>query len=132
MPDKKLSARYPTDLPAWQKLKAHYRDDMKKRRIADLFARDKKRPEKFSVQSGDLTLDYSKNLVSATTRKLLVSLAKQAKVQDAVEAMFAGDHINATEDRAALHVALRSKLSDQVAHKTPGIRAVWNVLNDMD
>jgi glucose-6-phosphate isomerase len=132
VPDKKLSARYPTDLPAWQKLKAHYRDDMKKRRIADLFARDKKRPENFSVQSGDLYLDYSKNLLSATTRKLLVSLAKQAKVQDAVEAMFAGDHINSTEDRAALHVALRSKLSDQVAHKTPGIRAVWNVQNDMD
>ena len=132
MPDKKLSARYPTDLPAWQKLKAHYRDDMKKRRIADLFARDKKRPENFSLQSGDLYLDYSKNLLSAQTRKLLISLAKQTKVQDAIEAMFAGDHINSTEERAALHVALRAKLSDQGAHQTPGIRAVWHVLTDMD
>jgi glucose-6-phosphate isomerase len=132
VPDKKLSARYPTDLPAWQKLKAHYREDMKKRRIADLFARDRQRPQNFSVRSGDLYLDYSKNLLSATTRNLLLSLAKQANVADAVDAMFAGDHINATEDRAALHVALRSKLSDQVGHKTPGIRAIWHVLNDMD
>jgi glucose-6-phosphate isomerase len=132
VPDKKLSARYPTDLPAWQKLKVHYRDDMKKQRIAALFASDKKRAERFTLQAGDLTLDYSKNILSATTRKLLVSLAKQAKVQKAIEAMFTGDHINSTEDRAALHVALRSKLSDQVGHKTPGIRAVWHVLNDMD
>jgi len=131
VPDKKLSARYPTDLPAWQKLKAHYRE-MKKQRIADLFASDEKRAEKFTLQAGDLTLDYSKNILSATTRKLLIGLAKQAKVSKAIEAMFDGDHINVTEDRAALHVALRSKLSDQVGHKTPGIRAVWHVLNDMD
>lgn len=132
MPDKKLSTRYPTDLPAWQKLKAHYRDDMKKQRIADLFESDKNRAQRFTLRSGDLTLDYSKNILSATTRKLLVSLAKQAKVGNAIESMFEGDHINSTEDRAALHVALRSKLSDQVGHKTPGIRAVWHVLNDMD
>ena len=132
MPDRKLSARYPTDLPAWQKLKAHYRDDMKQRRIADLFARDKKRCERFSVQSGDLYLDYSKNLLNATTRKHLLALAKQANVRDAIEAMFAGEHINSTEDRAVLHVALRSKLSDQVALETPGVREIWQILNEMD
>ena len=132
MPDRKLSARYPTDLPAWQKLKAHYRDDMKQRRIADLFARDKKRCERFSVQSGDLYLDYSKNLLNATTRKHLLALAKQANVRDAIEAMFAGENINSTEDRAVLHVALRSKLSDQVALETPGVREIWQILNEMD
>ena len=51
---------------------------MKQRRIADLFARDKKRCERFSVQSGDLYLDYSKNLLNAATRKHLLALAKQA------------------------------------------------------
>jgi len=120
------------DLPAWQKLKAHYRDDMKQRHIADLFARDKKRSERFSVQSGDLYLDYSKNLLNATTRKHLLTLAKQASVHDAIEAMFAGEHINTTEDRAVLHVALRSKLSDQVALETPGVREIWQILNEMD
>lgn len=132
MPDRKLSARYPTDLPAWQRLKTHYRDDMKKRRIGDLFARDKKRVEKLSLEAGDLYLDYSKNLVNATTMKSLVSLAKQAKVPAAIEAMFAGEQINSTEGRSVLHVALRSKLSDQIALNVDGVKDVWKTLTAMD
>lgn len=131
-PKKKLSARYPTDLAAWQALKSHYRESMRSRTLGELFARDKKRAGRFAIQSGDLYLDYSKNLITAETRKLLVKLAKEAKVPQAVEAMFRGEHLNTTEDRAALHVALRSKLSDQVALEVPGVRDIWRVLTQMD
>lgn len=129
MPDK-LSARYPTDLPAWKKLKAHYRD-MKSRSLGELFSKDPNRFVSFSVQSGDLLLDYSKNFLNATSKKLLLQLAKNAHVEQVRDAMFAGAHINTTEDRAVLHVALRSKLSDQIALEEPGVREVWGTLDQM-
>ncbi len=130
--DRKLSVRYPTDLPAWKKLAAHYRDDMRDKTLRALFARDKKREEKFSLQSGDLILDYSKNHLAATTRKLLLQLARQADVPAAIEAMFNGDKINKTENRSVLHVALRSKIADTVALETPGVAEVWEVLTQME
>ena len=130
--DRKLSARYPTDLAAWKKLQAHYREDMRERTLRELFARDKKRVERFGLEANDLFLDYSKNHVNATTRKLLVQLAKQANVPAAIEAMFAGEHINKTEDRAVLHGALRAKISDTVALETPGVPEVWEVLTRME
>jgi hypothetical protein len=129
---RKLSAQYPTDLPAWKKLAAHYRDDMRERQLRDLFSRDKQRAKKFALTAGDLTLDYSKNHLNATTRRLLTQLAKQAKVPAAIEAMFAGDKINKTEDRAVLHVALRAKIADGVAHDTADIADVWKVLTKME
>ncbi|HEX7061509.1 MAG TPA: glucose-6-phosphate isomerase [Woeseiaceae bacterium] len=131
-PARKLSPRYPADLPAWEALKAHYRDEMRRARIGDFFARDRRRFERFSVTAGDLFLDYSKNLVSAATRRLLLRLAREAKVAAATEAMFSGRHINVTEDRAVLHVALRAKMSDQVALETPGVADVWRVLTCME
>jgi glucose-6-phosphate isomerase len=126
-----LSARYPTDLPAWKALKDHYRDDMKSRKMSDLFARDRERFAHFTVRSGDILLDYSKNFLSAKTKKLLVRLARDAQVEKKRDAMFAGEHINATEDRAVLHVALRSKISDQVALEEPGVSDVWRTLDQM-
>ena len=130
--NRKLSTRYPTDLKAWQALKQHHRDEMHSRSLRDLFASDSKRVEGFTLQAGELTLDFSKNHLNATTQKLLHRLAREADVPDAVEAMFAGEHINVTEDRAALHVALRSKIADQVALETPGVREVWDVLTKME
>ena len=127
-----LSARYPTDLPAWRALQRHYREEMKTRQIAELFVRDRGRAENFSLQGAGLQLDYSKNLMSRTTRKLLLALAKQARVADAVDAMFSGRHVNNTEDRPALHAALRSKISDQVGLQTPDVREVWKVLDQME
>ena len=103
-----------------------------RRTLRELFARDKKRVERFSLTASDLTLDYSKNHVNATTRKLLVQLAKQAEVPAAIDAMFAGEHINTTEDRAVLHGALRAKISDMVALETPGVPDVWEVLTSME
>jgi glucose-6-phosphate isomerase len=112
-------------------LKSHYAE-MRTRRIAHLFSRDASRAERFSLSAGNLSLDYSKNLVNAATRKLFVRLAKEAQVPAAIEAMFAGEHINQTEDRAVLHAALRSKISDQVALETPGVRDVWAELSKME
>jgi glucose-6-phosphate isomerase len=129
---RKLTAQYPTDLPAWKKLAAHYRDDMRGHPLCDLFSCDKKRAEKFGLSAGDLTLDYSKNHLNATTRKLLTQLAKQANVPAAIEAMFSGDKINKTEDRPVLHVALRAKIADSVAHDTPEITEIWKVLTKME
>ena len=129
---RKLSARYPTDLPAWKKLAEHYASDMSARSLRDLFSRDKKRAENFALKAGDLTLDYSKNHLNNTTRKLLTQLATQADVPAAIEAMFAGETINRTEGRAVLHVALRAKIADAVAHETPGITEVWEVLTKME
>ena len=86
----------------------------------------------FSIEAGNLTLDYSKNHVSSTTCKLFTRLAKEAGVPHAIEAMFSGEIINQTEGRPALHAALRSKISDQVALETPGVKDVWQVLTDME
>ena len=126
--DRHLSARYPTDLAAWKALAKHYREDMRRKSLRELFARDRKRAERYSVEACDLALDYSRNHVNATTRKTLVSLARQADVAAAIDAMFSGDRINRTEDRAVLHAALRAKMSDTVALETPGVPEVWEVL----
>lgn len=126
---RKLSSRYPTDLKAWKKLKAHYRETMRRRTLAELFQRDPKRVERFSLTACDLTLDYSKNHLSAKTRKLLTSLAKQCAVPAAVEAMFSGEPINETEGRSVLHVALRAASADGIAPQIPGVSDVGETLD---
>ena len=131
MPDKKLSAGFPTDLPSWQALKAHYRDEMQAKSLVDLFNADPQRFTGYSLEAGDLFLDYSKNFLNDETRNLLLGLADEAGVREAIDAMFAGDVINSTEGRPALHVALRSKLSDQVAPDVPGVSDTWQTLDQM-
>ena len=101
MPDITLS-------PTWQALKEE-RKAWKALHLRTLFARDKKRAERFSLQLDDLLLDYSKNLVRPETMKLLVKLAREAGVESLREAMFAGEKINLTEGRAVLHTALRNR-----------------------
>ncbi len=130
--DRKLSARYPTDLAAWKGLAQHYREDMRERTLRQLFARDGKRVDRYSLTANDLTLDYSKTHVNSRTRKLLAQLARQAGVAAAIEAMFAGERINKTEGRSVLHVALRAKISDTVALETPGVPEVWEVLTRIE
>ena len=126
-----LSARYPTDLPSWQALKKHY-GDMKSCTLCDLFSKNQQHFEQFSIQSGDLLLDYSKNFLNAITKELLVNLARDANIEKARYAMFAGRHINTTESSAVLHVALRSKLSDQIALNEPGVSDIWATLDQLD
>lgn len=127
-----MSARYPTDLPAWKALASHYRDDMRAKTIADLFSRDRDRADAFTVTAGDLIVDYSKNRINRQTRKLLLKLAREAKVIAAIENMFSGVAINETEHRPALHVALRAKMSDRVAHERRDVAEVWRTLTQID
>ena len=75
--DRQLSARYPTDLPAWEALKSH-RKQISKSKLAELFAADAQRSERFTGTAGKLTLDYSKNHLDTTTCKLLARLAEEA------------------------------------------------------
>lgn len=93
---------------AWQALSAHY-DSIEARHMRQMFQEDAARFEKFSVKSGSLLLDYSKNRITLETRKLLIDLAQQAKLPAAIERMFDGCKINTTEQRAVLHTALRNR-----------------------
>jgi glucose-6-phosphate isomerase len=94
------------DTPEWKALRAHH-DTVKDLHLRDLFAADPGRGTRLVAQVGDLFLDYSKNRVTGDTIDLLVRLADRARLRERIDAMFAGRHINATEDRPALHTALR-------------------------
>jgi glucose-6-phosphate isomerase len=96
-----------TQSPAWRALAAHHRRTAGVA-LAELFAAEPERPREFSLEFGEILLDYSKHLASVETRRLLIALAEQAHVPAWVRRMYAGDPINNTEGRAALHVALRS------------------------
>jgi len=99
-----------TRSPAWQALAAHQKR-LAAITLTQLFAADASRADRFSLESGDLLLDYSKHRVDAQAMRLLAELAAQAQVPDWIARMFAGDPINNTEGRAVLHVALRSESS---------------------
>jgi len=103
----------PTSTPAWRWLTKHYKST-KENHIKDLFALDKDRFEKFSIKLDDILVDYSKNNVTDETISLLVQLAKSCKLKDAISAMFRGEKINVTENRAVLHTALRNKSGQPV------------------
>jgi glucose-6-phosphate isomerase len=96
-----------THLPAWQALRDHHRSAAAFR-LRELFARDPRRFEQFSLRCGNLLLDYSKHLVDADTMRLLVDLARQSELPLWIARMFRGERINTTENRAALHTALRA------------------------
>jgi len=95
-----------SETPEWQALAAHSRT-LRDRHLRDLFAEDPGRGERLTCRAGDLYLDYSKNRLTDETVRLLVALAERAGLRERTEAMFRGEHINTTEDRAVLHVALR-------------------------
>jgi glucose-6-phosphate isomerase len=96
----------PTSTAAWPLLQQHY-NNIKNTPLTTLNT-DTTRFKQFSLCTSDMVFDYSKNLITAHTMELLVQLANQCKLPDAIKAMFGGDKINATEDRSVLHVALRS------------------------
>ena len=76
--------------------------------LRDLFAADPKRGEQLTVEAMGLFLDYSKNRITGETIKLLIELAQESGLQSRIDAMFRGEKINVTEERAVLHVALRA------------------------
>jgi glucose-6-phosphate isomerase len=93
--------------PAWQALQAHCQE-IRGRHLRDLFAADPKRGERLAVEAEGLYLDYSKNRVTDETLRLLIQLARESGLSERIEAMFRGEKINVTENRAVLHVALRA------------------------
>lgn len=102
-----------TDLPSWQALVAHAQQ-MKKRHIKELFKEDDSRFTKFSIELPHLLFDYSKNLITDETKAALLALAKETEVESWRDKMFAGEHINRTEDRAVMHVALRDRSTQPI------------------
>ena len=98
----------PTQTMSWRKLKDHFAK-VKDLHMRDLFAEDAKRFDLFSIRFNDLLVDYSKNRITAETMRLLLTLAEETFVRDAIDQMFAGHKINETENRPVLHVALRNR-----------------------
>lgn len=96
-----------TTTRAYQYLSDHY-IDIAQRHLRDLFSQDPQRFEQFSITFGDILFDYSKNRIDHQTKALLIQLARECRLDKAIEAMFAGEAINETEKRAVLHTALRS------------------------
>ena len=103
-----------TQSPSWQALANHHQK-MRDVHMRTLFAEDPGRFQRYSIELGDLFLDYSKNRVTDETLKLLYGLARQADVEKWRDAMFAGEKINGTENRAVLHVALRNRSNRPIA-----------------
>ena len=97
----------PTQTSAWKKLMTHY-EEMKKVGIKTLFDNDASRFVKMSIQFNELFFDYSKNIITDETKKYLLELAVESDLKTAIEAMFNGEKINETENRAVLHTALRN------------------------
>jgi len=92
---------------AWKALAAHHQQ-IKNLHLRELFATDSKRGERLTVEAAGLFFDYSKNRITNETLKLLLSLAEESGLRSQIKAMFSGDKINITENRAVLHVALRA------------------------
>ena len=95
-----------TERQAWQALKRHHAE-IAGRHLRELFAADPGRGERLTAEAAGIYLDYSKNRVTDETMRLLVELASESEVAERRDAMFRGEHINVSEDRAVLHVALR-------------------------
>ena len=117
----------PRRLPAWRSLEDHARSVVH-RTMRELFAGDPGRAERMTFQAGGLVLDASKNRVTDETISLLCELARQAGVRERAEAMFRGERINVTENRPALHIALRAPRGSSIlvdgADVVPDVHAV--------
>jgi len=96
-----------TQRPAWKSLQTHF-EAIRDVHLRDLFAKDPQRGERMTLEVGDFYFDYSKNRLTDETIQLLIQLAEQSGVRERMEAMFRGEKINVTENRAVLHVALRA------------------------
>jgi glucose-6-phosphate isomerase len=122
-----------TERPAWKALTAHHQK-LKKLHLRRLFADDPTRGKRLTVEAAGLYLDYSKNRVTDRTLKLLFQLAEESGLSGRIAAMFSGDKINVTEDRAVLHVALRAPAGATIVvdgkNVVPGVHAVLDKMTD--
>jgi len=117
----------------WKALKAHARE-VEKLHLRDLFAADANRGDRLTLEVEGLYVDYSKNLVTDETITLLLALAERAGLRARIEAMFAGERINVSEDRPVLHVALRAPEEGVIEvdgeNVVPGVHAVLDKMAD--
>src|SRR5271157_5036535 len=122
-----------TRRPAWKALSAHYKQ-IKDTHLRKLFADDPQRGERFSVEAAGIFLDYSKNRITDETLKLLLQLAEESGLRARIDAMFRGEKINITEDRAVLHVALRAPKGASIIvdgeNVVPQVHAVLDKMTD--
>jgi len=123
----------PTQRPAWKALAAHHKQ-VQKLHLRQLFADDPKRGERMTAETAGLFLDYSKNRVTDETLKLLLRLAEESGLSDRIDAMFRGEKINLTENRAVLHVALRAPKGASIVvdgrNVVPQVHAVLDGMAD--
>src|SRR5436190_7871038 len=103
----------PANTSAWRSLQEHF-SEMKSVHIKELFKADPERFSKYSISNRDIVFDYSKNFISEKTIQLLLQLANESKLKDGIDAMFNGEKINESEDRAVLHTALRNLSTEPV------------------
>ncbi|MFT0714207.1 glucose-6-phosphate isomerase [Flagellimonas lutimaris] len=103
----------PTTTNAWKKLQQHYQET-KDVHLRELFSKEEDRGKKLSILWNDFLVDYSKNRITDKTLKLLLELADEVGLKDAIKSYFDGELINQTEGRAVLHTALRAKKGDKV------------------
>ncbi len=123
----------PTTTAAWKKLAAHH-ETVHRLQMKNLFAEDPRRFERFSIRFNDLLVDFSKNRITAETLGLLIELARECGLPEAIAQMFAGGRINETENRAVLHVALRNRANTPIhadgVDVMPEINAVLSRMRD--
>jgi glucose-6-phosphate isomerase len=103
----------PTKTKSWQDLEKHF-EQVRHVSMKSLFQKDKNRKDIFTLCLDDFIIDYSKNRITDKTLKLLLDLAKESELQDAINKYFRGDKINETENRAVLHTALRSQSNTEI------------------
>jgi len=119
--------------PAWKLLEKHHQK-LKSIHLRDLFAEDRERGEKLAIETTGIYLDYSKNRITAETLRLLLQLARECELQSRIAAMFRGDKINVSENRAVLHVALRAPRGATIMHDgrnvVPDVHAVLDRMAD--
>ena len=122
-----------TDSPAWKALQAHHAE-VAGLHLRQLFAADPTRGDRFTAEACGLYLDYAKNRVTGRTLELLVALAAERGLRGRIDAMFRGEKINTTEDRAVLHVALRAPRGEKIVvdgeDVVPGVHEVLDKMAD--
>jgi glucose-6-phosphate isomerase len=118
-----------TDSSIWHELQHHFHE-VAELQMRDLFAADPQRFDKFSLCFNDILFDYSKNRITDKTLPLLFALAKQRKLDDKIKAMFAGEKINQSEQRAVLHVALRNRSQHSIMVNGRDVNADVNQVLD--
>ena len=123
----------PSETQSWKNLVDHYKE-MKNIHMKDLFVNDPDRFNKYSIRFNGILVDYSKNIITEDTLKLLLKLTDDVGLRDALNKMFNGESINETEDRAVLHTALRNRINIPVCvndkNVMPEVNAVLSKMKD--